>query len=422
MTIFTCCTCPEPPGYDPEVDAPLPKYLNKCGCPTATFTCTSIEKLGELCGTFNPDEESFPPNVYKKRVIVEGVDMYIDGPEIETTVWSINEAGVCDASEEIEGGTCIGYRDGDNYYSTEVSNFEMEGRYCTQGPFQTCTNFPITVIAPAKTIRTRQLKDDGSCGSIVSYEGSASFDANEDFPCETVNPWESVKLDRFGSGTMTRDENGFFVGGDDAVTVTVGTYFEPNCEGVRNDQPDQVYDFFVNTTDFINYDYLDLISDEQEDGSTYSNQESEADALERAEEEEDTFCSSIYQLRINTKVFTVRTVKFSLELTNLCRGRPYEGCVRIRKRMALSGSTTGTPFQSELKKWEDVEPFTFGPVTPSSENTTDGITTTPEITDQDLVGGTEDARGWEYEIVSAHVWPVSVGCDCPTELGYTDPE
>ena len=58
---------------------------------------------------------------------------------------------------------------------------------------------------------------------------------------------------------------------------------------------------------------------------------------------------------------------------------------------------------TEIIAWEDVEPDTIASFTPTE--------TSEEVaTDEAL----PFVKGWEYEVVSAHVWPVSAGCDCPT--------
>ncbi len=338
MTAFPCCTCPEPPGYDPEVDNPLKKYRNKCGCPTATFSCESLEKDAELCGF---DEysgfESAPP----KRYIDRRYRYYL----------YIKKSWVC----------CSG------------TPGLVEEKTLTSERIRDWTNsLPDCIESEDLTQEVSFYKKNYDCNGDLTSEGVAGFSAAPEFMVAV---------------SATKEEN---------VGSRVDATFSPtgDCAGETR-----------GTTDWGEERVL-------------LNEDTEEAALARATETDGTSCTSIYELRTTSFSLTVRTVKFSLELTNLCYGRAYEGCVRIRKRKAFSGTIPS----GEVIEWEDVEPFTFGPITPSAANTTDGVTTTAEITDQDLVGGTEDAIGWEYEIVSAHVWPVSAGCDCPTELGYTDPE
>lgn len=349
VDLFTCCTCPEPPGYDAEVDDPLPKYRNRCDCPHATFTCKSVEKMGRLCG-FSEYTASVPPKKYKKKTF-SGSATYDDS---STATWD----GVWSGSRE----------------------WDMSGN--AQTKYGECSG-----------------------GDII---GNMIIDISGYSPSAGTLP----------SGQRVTEEN----------TIATSPYSVYECP--TTEEPERVC--FTSTLDYFDpYVVISSVKRQRSfpedapepDTGTVSEElslpDSEADALARVSgTESTTYCSSVYELRTDLFTFTVRTVKFSLELTNLCYGRAYEGCVRIRKRKAFSG--TAPP--GEVIEWEDVEHFTFGPITPTSANTEDGVTTTAEITDQDLVGGTEDAKGWEYEIVSAHVWPVSAGCDCPTELGYTDPE
>ena len=87
---FNCCTCPEPPGYDPEVDDPLNTYINRCGCPVVELVCTSEEKLAQMCGQFDPDDfgTADGTNVYKNVEVTGEVNRYVDGPRVVTTVCS----------------------------------------------------------------------------------------------------------------------------------------------------------------------------------------------------------------------------------------------------------------------------------------------------------------------------------------------
>lgn len=326
MTAFPCCTCPEPPGYDAEVDDPLPKYRNKCGCPSATLTCVSAQKNARLCGFSEfSGYASVPPKKYRTSEYTG--ECRADFPSVRykgefTGAYVLNAD--CDVTQNS--------RDIDGLRSSTGSQIAQ----CSADASFFGRNFQLRTYPLSAT--TQKLR--------VAF----FFDA-----------WRDISYLWETAGAVKCSDTGL---------------------------------------------------------QTLSDEDTEADALARAEETAGTDCFSRYELRTTLFSLTVRTVKFSLELTNLCYGRAYEGCVRIRKRKAFSGTVP----DGEVVEWEDIEPFTFGPITPSAANTTDGVTTTAEITDQDLVGGTEDARGWEYEIVSAHVWPVSVGCDCPTELGYTDPE
>lgn len=124
-----------------------------------------------------------------------------------------------------------------------------------------------------------------------------------------------------------------------------------------------------------------------------------------------TDCTSRYDLRTDSFSLTKRTATYSVTAINLCKGRAYEGCVRLRKRRSYSGTVpddpdTGVPY---VIAYEDVEPDLIPSFTPTDINTTDGVTTVE--TDVAL----PHEQGWEYIAESVHIWPVSAGCDCPTD-------
>jgi hypothetical protein len=79
MSIFNCCTCPEPPDYDPGVDDPLDKYINTCGCPSVSVECESEGKTATLCGfsEFTGFVSSPPKNILYKMfpIVVLGIFM-----------------------------------------------------------------------------------------------------------------------------------------------------------------------------------------------------------------------------------------------------------------------------------------------------------------------------------------------------------
>jgi len=104
---------------------------------------------------------------------------------------------------------------------------------------------------------------------------------------------------------------------------------------------------------------------------------------------------------------------YTATASNLVIGVLYEGCVRIRRRKAYSGDTPIDPDTgvTEVIAWEDVAPDTIAPFTP---------TATSEIVADDEA--LPLAIGYEYQVVSAHVWPVSAGCDCPTSYVEPDPK
>jgi hypothetical protein len=134
-------------------------------------------------------------------------------------------------------------------------------------------------------------------------------------------------------------------------------------------------------------------------GCDLTTEDTEDDALARATATEGTSCSSLYQLRTTSFSFTQRTSTYTATASNLVIGVQYEGCVRIRRREAYSGTV---PSGADTE-WYDVEPDTIAAFT---------ATATEEELATDVA--LPNTQGYEYEVVGAYVWPVSAGCDCPT--------
>ncbi|MFP4165762.1 MAG: hypothetical protein ACLFUF_01185, partial [Opitutales bacterium] len=134
-------------------------------------------------------------------------------------------------------------------------------------------------------------------------------------------------------------------------------------------------------------------------------EETEEDALDRKPWNEGGNCSTRYEQRTDAYDFSYRTAKYTVKAENLQPGVTYEGCVRLRKREAYSGTL---PDDADTD-WYDVEPDLITSFQRTSSNTDeDGITTVEEDVDIPF------AKGYEYELVSVHIWPTYAGCDCPT--------
>jgi len=133
--------------------------------------------------------------------------------------------------------------------------------------------------------------------------------------------------------------------------------------------------------------------------TTLSIPDTEEDALARANPTDGSSCSSINQLRTTSFSWTERTVTYTATAENLVIGVAYEGCVRIQRREAYRGTE---PDDADTA-WEDVEPDTIASFTPTE--TIEVVATNEAL---------PFAKGYEYEVVGAYVWPVSAGCDCPT--------
>jgi hypothetical protein len=299
---FNCCTCPEPPDYDPDVDDPLNTYVNLCGCPSVAVVCESEEKTATLCG-FNEIGYDHPghgvePSVPPKRYLVR----------VRGLTRSINSPYPCDF-----------------YYAPTTTTATYSSDTCS--------------LSRSGPIYSKYYGDTPSCpaGGIINtfVDGLDPAGLINATYTNTSILWSTTLG---GNGTETRSEN-------------------------------------LNTED------------------------TESSALARATATSGTSCSSLYQLRTTSFSFTKRTSTYTATASNLVIGVQYEGCVRIRRREAYSGTV---PSGADTA-WYDVEPDTIAAFT---------ATDTEEEVATDVA--LPNAQGYEYEVVGAYVWPVSAGCDCPT--------
>jgi hypothetical protein len=327
---FTCCTCPEPDGYDAEVDDPLPKYRHRCGCPTASLECESVEKVAQLIGYSEFTNPSSPPKKYL-RADVSGTHSLFNALGNGTTgTWS-------GYYEYVPGGTDVNAL----LFSWADVNVTLG---TTSG---TCTN---------------------TCGGTSFFKLSmsgcrypiSSGDCNTELT-NVVNP----------QSTRTT----FSVDPRQSPIDSTGTWL-----------------------------------------AQLGAEDTEEAALARATETEGTSCTSIYELRTTSFSFTVRTATYTIKASNLQPGVTYEGCVRIQRRKAYSGTIPDDPDtgEEEVIEWEDVASDTFSGITRTEANTDeDGVTTVEE--NIALPGGDEDSIGWEYQALSVHIWPSYADCTCPTD-------
>jgi hypothetical protein len=333
MSIFVCCECPEPPDYEEDVDDPLPKYISKCGCPTATLECVSESKAATLCGFSEfSGFESTPPKAFKKRN------------------WNLSS------------------------YSQESYQCVCFGEIPTRTGWAT---IPAVNGVDEYDLPDCSLNIDSQSVNYVSYFRNASYNCSTgELVSESTSESNNT---RFGT-TPPVDQY--------ISNVAAQIYYAPVERSVCEGSFALTYNFNTARTDTI----------------TLSTEDTEADALARATATAGTDCSSIYELRTTSFNFTVRTASYSVTANNLCKGRAYEGCVRLQRREAYSGTE---PEEADTE-WEDIEPDTIASFVATAKEM--------EIeTDVALLGGTVDAIGYEYRAVSAHVWPVSAGCDCPTD-------
>jgi hypothetical protein len=321
------------------------KYVHPCGCPEATLICRSVEKTANMCGMVDSNNPTTPPTYYQLKEEVTGANQYVDGPEITTTTRTVNEDGVCTSNTETTGSTnCIGYSDGSKYYTTRSRTYTPRSSdapcdgtvsggpaISSQTKAPDCSA-PLTWDADSVTVTVGSGCDyecfnDGQGGAFpgASYSGSGSL------------PWSP----------LSRTWSGSFTG-----TVV----FDGSCFGGGSDSYPYEWEWSIGT-EVGDYTYSNEIVHEKENGTTYSNPDTEEAALERAEEVEDEECSSVLEDRVDS-VFVNRTVKYAVLLTNLVPGATYEGEVPIDSGLAEHGtSITYAPDSPDPFSFPATKPF-----------------------------------------------------------------
>lgn len=388
---FNCCTCPEPPDYDPSVDPPLATYINRCGCPSVAVVCESSEKDAEMCGVVDPDDD--PSIFYTTRTTTGEVNRYIDGPEIATTTFSRDGSGNCTNATNTTGSeNCEGFQSGSTFYEKRVITASASGTTTGACGGTASATSPLPTHTSTKTYSA-----ESGCGinySETTPDATITIGTSCDFPCEPSSSGGLGFGQAFsGSGTVPFDWLDRIWEG----TITGSVTIDETCDGGGTSTSPATFNVSAGATQATTFE--DALNQTGTEGSEYTIPDTEQDALDAATAISGTSCSSLYQLRTNSSSFIKRTVTYSATATNLVVGVAYEGCVRIRKRESYSG----TPPAGANTEWEDVEPDTI-----SSFTATD---TEEEVaTDVDV----PNAQGYEYEVVSAHVWASSAGCDCPT--------
>lgn len=322
---FNCCTCPAPPGYDPLVNDPLPKYRNKCGCPTATLECVSEQKVATLCGFSEFEDTDADP----------AIEASVPPKKYTTSTTDYTN------KEEQRYQCC----DPEGYKIRVDTTTKVPGQWLQVYDLENCVKSTISQSSPI--ITTKIYDCSGSLLSSSDSSTSVSFDTEYT---------DSTTFRRFELDRTVLDSGG-------------------DCDGKV---------FSHKFTKFT---------------ETLSVEDTEAAALTRATSTEGTSCSSLYQLRTTSFTFTQRTSTYTATASNLVIGVQYEGCVRIRRREAYSGTV---PSGADTA-WYDVEPDTIAAFT---------ATATEEEVATDVA--LPNVQGYEYEVVGAYVWPTSAGCDCPT--------
>lgn len=453
-----CYNCPEP--YDWEAGDERKKFKDICLEPQAQISTEWKEYDCRLCGfpeftdTTAEDEDewieaSVPPKYYLKKTIV---NISITTPQTDYA-WCKDETEIDHVTEgegqvftwpEIDYTTCDGtsYTDEEHYFTrnTSYSPISTSGQIVTADNSRTSTYTP-AVVTPGS--------QETTCGQPeLSDPPGISYDPEEPPAFECGSGEEMVSRDNGAAlpAVITGDEDWVIASTTSKTKDTLSTTTYP--EGDPQTVATKEYETSASSGAYHCITTADLDGApattrtvETEQSETLSDLYTEAEALlketptEGEETDTSTPKSSLWEQRTDTEFFTVRTVKFTIKFYNLTLGRSYKGCVRMWRRKAFNGTIPlvdpDDPESEEVSTdWEEVEPFTFGPFTANNGNTETldppigglgftgrTLTTITETTNQDMPGGTEDARGWEYQFADlaggVPIWPADAPCDCP---------
>ena len=373
----TCCTCPN--------DSSI-KYNSSCGCPSASVSCTSSQKNAVMCGSVDPSGN--PSTFFLEKEITGTVNRYLDGPLVSTTTFSRDGSGSCTSSTVSTGSeTCQGYGSGP-YYKKNITTFSPDTVTVSGGGGSASGGSAV------KTT-TKSYSAVGGCVENTAYTSSPTT-VTISQTNSSCGPG-SLDLRQIITGSEALNFNQTANPAEWAGNIT-GHIREEECDGTFLDEGAYPFNNVSVSATEVN-SFNDQLSQSGSEGTSYANADTETNALAAATATSGTSCSSLYQLRTDSSSFTKRTATYSATASNLLVGVEYRGCVRIRKRQAYSG----TPPGGANTNWENVTPDTISPFT--ATNTSENIATDVSV---------PNAQGYEYEVVSAHVWPTSVGCDCPT--------
>lgn len=218
MSIFTCCTCPEPPDYDSGVDDPLPTYFSACDCPSVSITCVSQNKVSgnsasafevSLCGTSDPSETTEPVKIYQKRKTIFPCSG--DTGEVLTVIYSYADNGGCTSEANYTFPAC----DGTSETRSEYSNPTDDAGALSLA--RTVSGSDCSSIYEARTdksfFRHQTVKYTATAQNLVigvEYEGCVRIKRREAYsttvPSGGNTDWEDIEPDTIVSFIATNTE------------------------------------------------------------------------------------------------------------------------------------------------------------------------------------------------------------------------
>jgi hypothetical protein len=331
--LFTCCT-----GADDE------KYIHPCACPTTSLQFQSEHKDCELCGWeisqyFTP---ATPPNKYKQlKIAASGGD------------WNVGSCYDCDFDRHYYYSQKINFSGSITYHAIDDDDLNSitcdMGDGTALGARSTGTNVGYTL----------QNTDD--------YYGYC-----DDCPPPLSNP---------------TNYSFFNVGQSVANCRVKGT-----CNWAQGSSPTSATSQIVPWGTPKDADNIGGLTDKNDASFLYeiSDIDTEQDAINRKSATLGTLNSSVWSTRSTGYYFTHRTCAYTINCSNLFIGFNYKVTPSIRKRTAITGSSTGINYGT----WENVEvtPYTF-----TATATTETINDNGDPIDLDLV------QGYQYQVTGATI-------------------
>lgn len=393
-----------------------PPYIHSCGCPIASTVATTLTKDASMCGTDDPAETDVPRTFYKEKTITGEVNRYLDGPQVDTTTYERDEDGDCSSSLETVGSQlCQGWSNGGLYYETfyqDITNPVVTGFFV--GDFTSSTT-PDCYRSSTKTLVGT------SCEVVISAVGGIDWSVNVTDPqsnCSYVSAggfYEGFTV--VGSGTFPVQTAFGLVDPDGGrFNWTQHVSFD-DCPSI------QLFDSGSLPASLQSYDttlrYGPALNQSGTEGTVYSDEDTEADALDAATEVEgDELETSLYEQRTTGRDFIKRTVTYAIKGSNLIKGAHYKALVLIERRPAILDpddrsyvDADGNPSVWETTDDSDVlmldeyifEAATYEQIVPTtgtwSDTNTDGIIDHDEVTQ---LLSLPNVQGWEYRIATGY--------------------
>ena len=455
-----CCRCPqkwhtnldhlyqEGVDYDQNLVNTIQKlddrwtgipYLNQCDCPYADLTGTMTFKDAEMCGhsemtaSEETDSEgnitkpavvaSVPPKKY--LVATTDYERVIDRPTLyyaclaRAVITAVGRSVTEDMGDPSgpttyidpydENGDCINIVSFTSCSGHSYNGYCLSGTYSRTGSLQSRGGFS----SHLKRITTETYNGtDCSYSSVVNTVTDTETE-QEDLP----DCFEDATYFYNGNNPTQNSTGQGFTDTSTPTSSRTQTLSTTGTSTLRSyDAADYTFTSegkYTTVTNLICTGETTLTAPAQTTTNSHltsyalSVEDSEAAALDRADEEEFTLSTSAisnWEQRTTSFQFTKQEAKFSIKLNNLTKGVTYEICAGRRKRKSFSGTVPdGVELEpnSNKPKWEKLSPFKT-----EYTATKNGEVTLPDE-DVTLV------EGYEYQVFEpVLVYPKGKGCEC----------